>query len=234
MCTVSWLQQANGYQLFCNRDEKRTRAVALPPRVVVQDGVRCIAPIDGDFGGTWIGVNQFGVSMCLLNGANVSGREAPRQARLSRGHFLLSVLGGKSAAVARRRFDQADLEPFAPFTLLVLQAGEFVTILEWTGTAKLILPYGDSCNPLVSSSVDSTEVQRARRIAFAWKSSLMDFHADHGDGASAYTPCMHRPDAETVSFSRIDVDASEARFYYSPASPCRNVTGDVVTLPLTV
>jgi hypothetical protein len=45
---------------------------------------------------------------------------------------------------------------------------------------------------------------------------------------------MHRPDAETVSFSRIDVDASEARFYYSPASPCRNVTGDVVTLPLTV
>ncbi len=45
MCTVSWTRQDGGYRLFCNRDEKHTRRIALPPAVRERRGVRFIAPL---------------------------------------------------------------------------------------------------------------------------------------------------------------------------------------------
>ncbi len=60
MCTVSWIHEEGGYQLFSNRDETYTRKPALPPSAREQRGVRFIAPIDGDQGGSWIGVSAAG------------------------------------------------------------------------------------------------------------------------------------------------------------------------------
>ncbi|PWT90672.1 MAG: hypothetical protein C5B56_05030, partial [Proteobacteria bacterium] len=68
MCTVSWVHQPDGYHLLCNRDEKRTRGVASGPRLQRCGGVNYLAPMDPDFGGTWIATNEFGISLCLLNG----------------------------------------------------------------------------------------------------------------------------------------------------------------------
>src|SRR5713226_3305855 len=79
MCTVTWIHDEEGYQLFFSRDEKGTRKQATSPRFAAQDGIRFLAPVDGDFGGTWIGVNEFGVSTCLLNGANLTGPGAAIQ-----------------------------------------------------------------------------------------------------------------------------------------------------------
>ncbi|MBI4909752.1 MAG: hypothetical protein HY820_39405, partial [Acidobacteria bacterium] len=66
---MSWLHDTDGYQVLCNRDEKKTRRKALPPVVNTRQGVRYIAPADGDHGGTWIAVNDRGLTLCLLNGA---------------------------------------------------------------------------------------------------------------------------------------------------------------------
>ncbi|HRC86033.1 MAG TPA: NRDE family protein, partial [Thermoanaerobaculia bacterium] len=67
MCTVSWFWTAEGYQLFGNRDESRSRRQALPPRRAEQDGVAYLAPVDADAGGTWIAANELGVTLTLLN-----------------------------------------------------------------------------------------------------------------------------------------------------------------------
>ena len=67
MCTVSWTREPDGYHLLANRDEKRTRAIAQPPRVRRHFGVRYLAPTDTDHGGTWIAVNEYGIAACLLN-----------------------------------------------------------------------------------------------------------------------------------------------------------------------
>src|SRR6185312_11981515 len=67
MCTVSWIHAREGYQLLCNRDERHTRRPAQAPTVRQNGGVRFIAPIDGEEGGSWIGVNEFGLTLCLLN-----------------------------------------------------------------------------------------------------------------------------------------------------------------------
>src|ERR1041384_8245608 len=69
VCTVSWVHQPGGYHLLCNRDEKRTRGAAFAPQVLERGGVRYIAPIDSECGGTWLSANEFGLSVCLLNGA---------------------------------------------------------------------------------------------------------------------------------------------------------------------
>ena len=74
MCTVSWLHSPNGYHLLCNRDEKRTRSSAIAPRISVNGAVQFIAPLDQDFGGTWIATNEFGTSICLLNGNGLRPR----------------------------------------------------------------------------------------------------------------------------------------------------------------
>lgn len=67
MCTVTWLIDAEGYTVFFNRDELKTRSHARPPTIRKQNGVNFIAPLDLDGGGTWIGVNEFGVTCSVLN-----------------------------------------------------------------------------------------------------------------------------------------------------------------------
>src|SRR6516165_698509 len=83
MCTVSWVHQRGGYHLLCNRDEKLTRGTAFAPALIERGGVRFIAPIDADFGGTWLAVNEFGISLCLLNGdaGTAPSGATPRRSR---------------------------------------------------------------------------------------------------------------------------------------------------------
>ncbi len=58
-----------GYRLWFNRDELRSRGPEVPPRVEqTPEGMRYIAPSDSDAGGTWIAVNELGITVCLLNG----------------------------------------------------------------------------------------------------------------------------------------------------------------------
>src|SRR5689334_22002529 len=119
MCTVSWLKVSGGYELFCNRDERRTRKPAAPPVIREARGVRFIAPIDGDHGGSWIGVNEAGVSLCLLNryedaSSSPDGVKSEDDYR-SRGLLLTSLLDSLTVAHAHARLSVADLSSFRPF-----------------------------------------------------------------------------------------------------------------------
>jgi hypothetical protein len=42
---------------------------------------------------------------------------------------------------------------------------------------------------------------------------------------------MHRPDASTVSFSRVKVKNGSVEFYYQPGPPCARARGVRVSLP---
>src|SRR5438309_2244805 len=63
--------------------------------------------------------------------------------------------------------------------------------------------------------------ERVTPAADAAPADLYWFHRSHGEEANAYSPCMHRGDAETVSFSWTVVTREEIRFTYSPAAPCQ-------------
>ena len=240
MCTVSWLHESGGYQLLCNRDEKLSRSPALPPRIFERRGVRYVAPVDPDFGGAWIGTNEFGVSICLLNGAGSRVQIRTPEPR-SRGLLLPELLERESLLEINVCVSRMDLTPFAPFTLAVLEPGQHTSVMQWDGFEKMIVPYGEPFMPLVSSSFDPDGVQRKRREEFQRRldaagrldaSVLFGFHESHGRAKDAYSPCMHRPDARTVSFSWVRVGSDSVEFFYAPDAPCSWSPGQSRTLTL--
>ena len=230
MCTVSWVHQPGGYHLLCNRDEKLTRGTAFAPALIERGGVRFIAPIDADFGGTWLAANEFGISLCLLNGdAGTAPSGAP--SRRSRGLLLRELARTSSGGECVSWLKQLDLGPFAPFVLLVLEPDMSAILAEWSGEDLTLDPAADSHVPLTSSSYDAPGVRRFRLNEFTRHvdplrrinpDALYRFHTSHGASPDAYSPCMHRADAATVSFSWVTVTPEEIRFLYSPSAPCRH------------
>jgi hypothetical protein len=246
MCTASWIHGGAGYQLFFNRDEKLTRKRAMPPSLAARDGVRFLAPVDGDFGGTWIATNEFGVSVCLLNGANLTGSSAidsssgERLTGRSRGLLIPELISAPSVASICERVRAADFALFAPFTLAALGPGQAAALVEWDGLRKTVDFNDEPCFMITSSSFNTEAVRASRREAFrglvsarrqADAGALETFHGSHVPARSAYSACMHRPDAETVSFSRIRVTKRDADFFYSPGALCEGIPG--VRLKLT-
>ncbi len=242
MCTVSWIHNPGGYELFCNRDELLTRKPAFPPQVSDIRGVRILAPRDGDFGGSWIGVNEFGLSLSLLNLYQSSARQVGPFT--SRGLLLMDLAQCRSQEQLIEHLTGKELKRFQPFTLLALEPDNTALIAKWDGGEFLLDRVGDRHMPLTSSSFDSAKVVEMRKRNFYGLMSSVDaidsnffcsFHSGHEPAASAYSTCMHRDDAETVSFSRISVSSDSIEFRYYPHSPCRidadGVIADTKTLP---
>ena len=227
MCTVTWLRERGGYTLLCNRDELLSRKTALVPAVKQHGGVRFIAPEDGDYGGAWIAVNQFALSVCLLNRYQDSGADGTNHT--SRGLLLLDMAECSSGAEVLRKVRAVDLIRFQPFSLLALEPDRDALVIEWTGSTCSIRDEGESAMPLSSSSYKTASVIEARRSCFEQlttgrsrldAATLFRFHASHSPGRSAYSPCMHRENSRTVSFSSIKATRDAVEFRYHPDSPC--------------
>jgi hypothetical protein len=226
MCTVSWVHRAGAYQLLCNRDEKRTRKPAHAPREFVREGVRCLAPVDGEAGGTWLSANERGVTLCLLNGA-----PAARPGTESRGLLVARLAGTRSAREGVARAQSEDLLRYAGFTLLALDPSGAAALV-WDGRRAHPM---EPAAPLISSSHDPEAVGFRRLNEFAELTAgrsltaavLFEFHLSHGGRprGGADSPCMHRGDAETVSFSCVSVTPDAVEFFYTPAAPCRCAPG---------
>ncbi len=225
MCTVSWLYEDGGYHLFSSRDEKFSRSAAEPPRVFESDGVRYIAPRDCDFGGSWIAANEAGVSLCLLNGANAGGSERRRPAAgESRGWVVVRLAGGVSQSDAVRSLRAIPLQCYAAFTLLVLEPGRRALALEWDGE-DLATHDGELLIPLASSSRDADAARRVRTALYGVQrprtvEAHTAFHASHGPQRGELSPCMHRDDAATVSFTHVRVAPGLAAMTYRSGPLC--------------
>ena len=230
MCTATWSRTGDGLDLLFNRDERTTRRPARGPSVRELDGVRCIMPADGDFGGTWISVNQRGVALCLLNRYQDAAEAASGE--VSRGLLMLGLAPSRSLDEVVARLERERLARFAPFTVAALEPSRAALLAEWTGK-RLTLSYdADDRVPLVSSGVDQDGVarERARLLAEMRRGTrdgvdlLEQFHRSHEPERGALSPCMHRDDASTVSFSRVQVRTDYVEFVYRAAPPC--VEGD--------
>lgn len=235
MCTVSWVHGNDGYELLCNRDEKRNRLPALGPSVRRASGVRYIAPSDGNAGGSWIAVNEYGLTLALLNRHDANQTAA----RLSRGYLTLALADARCIEEAGERIRRADLSRFPGFTLAAFEAGKPCMVFEWDGHDLAATRNAEHRMPLTSSSFDPEAVTQSRTAEFSRQERtaghrdanlLADFHRSHNPTPSAYSTCMHRPDAQTVSFTRIRVTGAEVNLFYSPAAPCAAAPGETVRL----
>ncbi len=235
MCTVTWLRTSDGYSLFSNRDEKKTRRPARPPAMMVRNGVRYCAPIDGDHGGTWIAVNEFGLSLCLLNRYQDEPSN-PTHPFTSRGEIVNSLISSRSNRDVLRRLNQKPLNEYRPFTLVGLTANATVMKVEWTGRNLVTDLHAEAVLPLVSSSFDLAGAQTRRREVYREFTAggltfdaLVRFHWSHDPEPGPYAPCMHRSDAQTVSSTIVSVGSGGVTMRYTPGAPCQSQPGTTYT-----
>ena len=239
MCTVSWILRPDGYDVFFNRDELRSRRPAEPPRTDERDGVRVLAPRDGDHGGTWLAVNAHGVTVGMVNGYPPDCPPAPQPGKRSRGLLLLDLATSATTAAVRARLAEISLADYAAFTLVAFGRGEPVIAALWD-RVRLTWRPAPVTMPLCSSSHRTAEVEASRRAVFARcppaagspETWLPAYHAGHVPERGAFSVCMHRDDAQTVSYSHVVVDAARATFAYQPGPPCEGRAPIVAELPL--
>jgi len=238
---LTWHDEPGGYRMFFNRDERRERKPATPPAVLRRGDTRFVAPLDGDFGGTWIAVNEFGLSVCLLNGFPPAGAVAVRDRSdyTSRGHLTLTLIESPTAARVAGRLREIELEPYRPFVLFVIEPGAGGVLAEWSGSSLQISDGRPPRQPIVSSSFFTEEVRRNRVAVFGRlrersgalspQALHLKYHRSHLPDRGPHSPCMHRPDASTVSFAHIHVTETAVCFDYVPGSPCLDLPHDPPT-----
>ncbi len=222
MCTVSWLGRTDGYEVFFNRDELVTRGPELPPEIGGGPNLRWIAPVDSDHLGTWIGINDWGRAFGLLNRLKEAPRDDPSDFT-SRGALVLSLLGLRPDRDLESILSPARLGRFRPFVLATFQPDADPTTWEWDGAQ--LCRQGVAAHGLVatSSGYDQPGAEAARGELFRSAGSPEEFeavHRSHRPARGALSVCMHRPDASTVSYSRISVNALGVRLRHTPGPPC--------------
>lgn len=240
MCTVSWLPWPAGYHVFFNRDERPDRAAGLPPAPAESKGVRWLGPRDGQQGGAWIGANECGITLALANRYGESPADEPDGGGwTSRGHLVSELLGVRSLARLAPRLGGLPLRVYRPFTLMGFATGEPVLLFAWDGSALAEDALHEPGHVLSSSGHDQAEATRVRTGLFAEAANsgnltletMERLHASHAPRRGPLSICMHRPEASTVSFTRVTVRPDRIEVVYTPGPPC--VTGDRVaaTLP---
>lgn len=229
MCTVSFIPRKTGYALAMNRDEKLTRSTGLPPtRKTVGDHVVLYPSESG--GGTWIGLNDTGACLALINWYSVDARV--KGDSVSRG---MAVTSG-SAASTRHFVDDAlstlPLRRINPFRLI----GVFPAtreIAEWRWDLKELARKNHRwrAQQWISSGFDEPTAQRVRARTFeqaqrqlsagslGW---LRRLHRSHLPETGPFSTCMHRAEAATVSYTEVIVSPHEALMRYHAGAPCQH------------
>lgn len=227
MCTLSFTPRPQGYFLAMNRDEQRTRAIALPP--ARQPGApRVLLGPQDPRGGRWIVLNDAGVSYALLNWNRV--KTIPAGPHRSRGEVINMAGPVADLVQAHKTLLRLLPDPFRPFRLIGIFP-DLPNIMEWCWNCRKLTRREHPWTQRLwsSSGWDEDAVQRSRSKVFAALNSfsqrhpagLRKFHASHLPEKGPLAVCMHREDAVTVSYSEIQVFHNRGVFRYRDGSPCR-------------
>lgn len=230
MCTVSVIEHPGGYRLVTNRDVSRERAEADPPAWhEVSGGVQACWPMDPDGGGTWVGVNDRGVTLCLLN-RNLEPTPAPDPDWVSRGGLIPRLLAVASAPRAIEALIEWGDPRCAPFRLVAVDRTDagvraIEAVYELGDIETREFPGGRRFRPLcwASSGLGDSRVQVRvplfdEMVARDPTPGAQDaFHRHQWPDRPELSVLMARPDARTVSITTIEVGTgTEPEVSYEP------------------
>lgn len=259
MCTLTWTSRLHGqdeaaltdllgYSLWFNRDELLTRGPEIPPRIQTSpEGVRYIAPEDSEAGGTWIAVNEHGLTVALLNGYTLSRGPALHRYE-SRGTLVRNLAALERPLESLAMLSPKELANYQPAVVFLKAPGEPALVARWDGLTVAIDVNGERQLPLTSSSYEQDEVQKSRRALYASlvlegvegeraespapaRLSAFQSHVDAEHGPTAFTPTMLRPDAATRSQCHIMVTETNVHFEYRPGPPHATEVSVALDLP---
>jgi hypothetical protein len=237
MCTFSFIPGEHGYYAAMNRDERLTRRRGLSPELVSAGDLMAVYPREPE-GGTWIACNERGITLAMLNW----NLPDPRGEKLnSRGSVIPQLIAYGDLPDLAWKLSSLSLEGILPFRLVgIFWPQDQVCEFRWDGASLQRLSFSWQPRHWFSSGLSDEEAQRERgetcRLAWTQPEAgtlpwLRALHASHGAAAGPFSICVHREDAETVSYSEIEYRPSELTFTYTDGAPCRGL-GSALHLPL--
>jgi hypothetical protein len=217
MCTLSWWINDSGRGVFFNRDELHTRSHGLPPRCVTgPSGQQILMPLDPDAGGTWIGVNDAGLIVAVLNNYPHYQKVLPSQR--SRGQLVVDLLDQANDAVSCMALaDGVDAQIYRGFLLFALDRQHEPLARAWDGVSLVDLSLGGvgGLHSLTTSSVRHEDCRDFRHALLGAerreRDVLNEKHSYYHYEDSSLGPVMVREDASTDSITEISLSADQAR-----------------------
>ena len=224
MCTLTIYSGKKRCVVTMNRDELRTRQESGLLHSHTGANARLHYPVDLDSGGTWFGVNNRGVVLCLLN-----RYQAPRNPQaISRGDIIPRALEqGDATAVADwlRRLPYHAYSPFDVFLVTRKKCLHFA----WDGDSYTCRePDFKHWYLFASSALKTEEVIAFRQNFFrAWSKEvggkltdadevLRGFHLIRIDGMETHSVLMEREKSHTKSVIQADLEGKTLRLRYIP------------------
>jgi uncharacterized protein with NRDE domain len=165
MCTVVLLRRPRHdwpLILGANRDEMATRPWK-PPARHWPDRAEVVAGLDVEAGGSWLGVNDAGVTAAMLNRHGTLGRAKGFR---SRGELVLEALDHADAVEAARALKHLEPGAYRPFNMVIADNRDafWLRHADPTGTLGLtVAPIGEGLSMLTAGELDDPEVSRIRR-----------------------------------------------------------------------
>lgn len=233
-------------RVACNRDERVSRAVALPPATWAAGGRSAIMPIDPESGGTWIAVNDTAIVFALLNAnggatrqqtidANWPSRQSGKQAATSRGVIIPALVGAASVSEALARAQQLQAVRYLPFRLLLLDRYQLVECWPDGDRIRHRRSFLDGPVMRTSSGLGDAVVAGPRRALF--RRIFLDpgdpiaaqdrFHNHQWAGREAISVNMRRGDARTVSQIIVEVGPEHVSMSYRPMGSSQPIVAQV-------
>ena len=236
MCTIillyKWIPSCP-IILAGNRDEFLDRS-SLPPRLWnfshQEDSIKIFSGRDKKAGGTWLGINRFGVVAGVTN--YFTGSRDPT--KNSRGSLVLDCLSGEDPDQILNTLTPEKTSAYNPFNLFCLSQERGFLYSNHPRPRTIILKQGTYI--LTNSGIDDSRDlkrrdlhQRLHPLSAAsdpdkLESFLSQLLASHGSKGSSSDICIHLPGYGTVSSCLLFMNQrqDQSRFLYCHGKPCRN------------
>ncbi len=185
--------------LASNRDEALGRA-SSPPTVREVAGTSILAPTDDVAGGTWLGVNEWGVVVAITNRFGV----APDPGRFSRGLLVREALLERYAQVAADGIAALDARDYNPFHLVIMDR-DYAEIVWGDGRQMRRVVLDPGLSVVTERSFEAATNERAERLRRRIDALRADDDLTRGALAKLLLDRRDEDiDAVTVSISEMD------------------------------
>jgi hypothetical protein len=212
-----------------NRDERITRGAGEPPELHEFRGTQAIYPSDGE-GGTWLGVNEYGIVLALLNWNNVISTSKTDRKTRSRGKVIPALIGSRCVTELRKAFQVSILEGMPPFRLVGIFPSEKQLqewrwdssqlesqLLQWESRHWFSSGLSDRQAEIVRGAATREAHSEPDAGSVAW---LRRLHASHAGGPGPFSVCVHREDVKTLSYTEVILTPTTVAIEHYVGSPC--------------
>lgn len=226
MCTLTFVPKSTGYLVGMNRDERIARGHGFPPHVRRIGSKDAVFPSEEN-GGTWIGSNQYGITLALLNWNIPDLRQS---ARRSRGLIIPGLLTATTLAEINSALSTYQARDCAPFRLIaVIPSERRLLQSSWDGRNVTHKTYPWNMRHWFSSSASDIRAEESRGDVCSRSSTdenvgsvawLRQLHQSHVNGPGPFSMCVHREQVETLSYTEVCCTREKVTMVHVIGSPC--------------